>query len=257
MRCILIIYFILTIFTVGAGQNTPFERNDSLWQNIGHRKYELNIGVQFARFHLEANPNYILGLEDYPGNYLNLFVHVNRVLRSKKNPRLQYRVGLGVAWESLTFSPFITVNEAGIAPLDSVRISEFQNEEFQLHLPMSVAYDFPDFLREGLGCRLFFGLEHRLRVHRNDLDNSLVFGFDFQRNTGQAYSDGGIQADVNAYYANFIGYYSLQLNLGVGIMDSRLGSGGVKLTNLIVPAFREGQQLSRQLGLLLFLEVPL
>ncbi|MDF1698761.1 MAG: hypothetical protein P1U56_23105 [Saprospiraceae bacterium] len=233
-------------------------RRDSV---LIHRKtskdFEIVFGVHYSKFNMKNNEGFIVeGKGDFEG-YFNLFFHLNRVFVSSRNDHLHYRIGIGAAREYLSFYPLVTLENAGISNLESIRIGEVGNWEYQVLVPMSISYELPNLIKKGFGLRFFLGMEHRFRIHQVKTQSLLVANYSFEKNRGDVYENEPITQKVNELYANFINPYSLQVNFGIGLLPPEIGSGGIKLTHLAVPSFGKGQKINSQFGLMVYLEMPL
>jgi hypothetical protein len=233
-------------------------RRDSL---IRHRPtskdFEISLGFQTSQFTLKDNPGFILRNNSPYNGSLNFFFHLNRVFKPQKNKQLNYRIGVGAAREYLGFYSLVTLEEAGIANTDTIRIGEVENWEYQLLIPLSISYEFPNLIKKGSGVRFFLGFENRIRLHRIATEATLVTNYDFQANIGDYHEDEILMQKTNDLFSNFINPYSLQINLGIGFLQPELGSAGIKVTNMLIPSFGNGQKFTRQVGFLFFLELPL
>lgn len=231
---------------------------DSLILNRKTNKdFEFVGGFQIAKFNLKSKSGYISNNVGATGSSLSIFVQLNKVVKSKINSNLYYRYGVGASREYLGFYPLVTLREAQISDIDSIRIGEIANWEYQIHFPVSISYEFPNIIKKGFGLKLYFGLENRFRFYRVNTDNQMVANYNFTDNFGLTYKNEEISQIVNKKYSEFIRPYSLQLNFGIGIVPPELGSGGIKFTNIIIPTFGNGQKINQQLGVTFFVEIPI
>lgn len=193
--------------------------------------------------------------DDFEGN-LSFFLHFTHVKKSKTKG-LSYRYGLGLSREYLGIYPLLTLKDANISEIDSVIIGEVNNWEYQLLLPISISYEFPNLFKQGYGLRLTAGIENRLRVHRIATESYLVSNYSFEDNLGDFFEDEKLTNLVNEKYSNFIRPYAMQANIGLEFLPPELISGGFKFINLIIHPFGKGQKLSRQFGVMVYINIPL
>lgn len=257
-------YFRANIFKIDSAKLSEIKRitqnnqkvKDSLILNRETSKdFEILVGLQLSSYYLKNNAGFIE--KGGQGGYGNCFFYFNRVINSKLDDKLNIRLGVGAAREYLFFYPLVTLKETNIANTDSIRIGLVKNWEYQFLVPVSISYEFPNLIKKGYGLNFTLGIENRFRIHRIRTTSQLVANYNFEENHGENYEDKHLTQKANDLYSNFINPFSIQINAGIGLMTPELDSGGIRLTNMIVPSFGNGQKMNNQFGLMFFVNIPL
>lgn len=241
----------------GVIEDNQIESDSLLRSRKTSKDFEISLGMQYASFHLENNEGFNIDEKGGLEGYFNFFFDFNRVFKFKNDPKLNFRIGIGAARENLIFSPLVTLEEAGISNTDSIRVAEVENWEYQLLFPISISYEFPNLIKSGFGIRIILGVENRYRMFRARTENVLIANYSLGDDSGVVYENEQLSNKTNDHFSGFITPYSMQVNIGIGLLNHELGSGGIRFTNLLIPSFGEGQKIKEQFGLMVYIDIPL
>ena len=230
---------------------------DSLKVNYTSKDFELAVGLNFMPFDLKQNEGFI---SEHEGNFeafVDLSVAINRTWKHPRNRNANVKLGLGLSRTYLGFYPLITLKEANIADIDTVRVGEIGNWEYQLMIPMSISIVEPNLIEDGTGIKLIMGVEYRHRIYHINTDNILTENYDFAQNIGTVVEDKLLTKLTNEHYNQLISPYSLIGHVGLGVTIHEGVGFGVQYSRFIIPPFASGQELDKNFGVNFFIEMQL
>ena len=223
--------------------NKQILEKDSIKKIKPQKNFELTFGLQTINYVLYNKPWNMDRRHMVPDGFTDFFINFNKVERSKAINGLEYRYGLGFAKETSEAYPWIKLKELGINTKDTnVVIAHFLNLEYQLVVPLSITYKF-----------LTLGIENRFRIYRDTIGSNLI---DYYNPTndeyGNEYLDIATKQNVNEYYSDFIGWYSLTFNIGF-----KFHGFGVKYNYLLLTSFENNRKVYNQWGFMIDYTIPL
>ena len=225
---------------------------DSLIQNREVIKdIALNFGFSITNFQLAENDKYFSNQVKNNLGFLNLFLTVNYVLKLSK--QLYYRVGLGCAAEATSLFPIINITKTGLSKDTSLYVGEIASSQYLALMPLEISYDY--ILPQGFRLTISAGLENQYRIVQGK-KTATIFN-NLNNNSGPIVSDPTLKEAVSNYYADFIKPFSLQYNMGLGMLTPENVSLGIKWHYFLSPVFNHNQHTTKKSGTTIFVNVPL
>jgi hypothetical protein len=216
-------------------------KRDSLKVNYSFKDIELLLGFDLGGFRLAANEGYAQEHNEVSGDtYGSLYLIANRNWKLPTNRNASFKFGAGFGRTAILFNPNVTLQETGIADMDTVKVVYIDNREFQVLFPLGFSYTFPHLLEKGSGLKLVLGLENRFQVGQRDM-RTVLFG-----DSEHVYEDDNHVRLATEYYTSFLNPYTLLGSVGFGITTHNGIGCEAKYTRFLIHPFLKGQQLRQQ-----------
>jgi hypothetical protein len=204
-------------------------------------------------YSLSKKEGYFLGNNNSNGTIGGLRINTHKVFCSKTRKNLYYKFGIGLSRSVNYFNSMVTLKEAQIAPIDSVRIGEVLNRSLNMNLPIVVWYEFPNLFKKGLGLGFSLGIESKIRLNNEKVKSKLTSDFDFAANRGNSYYNEAHNALTNKKFENLLKPFSAQLSFGFSMIDNTYTSGGLKFFMPLISPFSNTLKVKTELGATVFL----
>lgn len=214
---------------------------DSLKVNYKNKDIELVIGFDLGGFRLAANQGYTQAHDELLGDtYGSLYLIANRTWQFPTFRNNYFHLGAGLSRTALLFNPNITLQDAGIADIDTVRVIYIDNREFQILFPVGFTHTFPNLIEKGTGLKVMLGLENRFQVGRRDMETTL-FG-----DSEVVYEDETHNDLAHQHYNSFLNPYTLMGTMGLGLSTHDGVGFEIRYSRFIIPPFLNGQPFNQE-----------